>query len=228
MRQRFPGIDRLCRNFGLDFTRDLIPVCPGAHYMIGGVTIDLHGRTTLPGLWAAGEVTSSGLHGANRLASNSLLEGLVYGARAAEDIVAALDRAGPRELEVSPVSAPTVAENQNGIDLDDLRKSLRALMWRYMGITRDAPGLKEAADQVDRWARYILPLEFHDPSGWTMQNMLIVARLMIEAATKRQESRGVHFRRDFPLSDPALNHHIELRLLAALESQPTPKRLSGL
>ena len=89
-----------------------IPVCPGAHYMIGGVTVDSHGRTTLPGLWAAGEVTSSGLHGANRLASNSLLEGLVYGARAAEDIVAELDRAGPRGLEVSPVSAPTVADSQ--------------------------------------------------------------------------------------------------------------------
>jgi L-aspartate oxidase len=215
MRRRFPGIDRLCRNFGLDFTRDPIPVCPGAHYMIGGVTVDSHGRTTVPGLWAAGEVTSSGLHGANRLASNSLLEGLVYGARAAEDIVAELDRAGPRGLEVSPVWASTVAASQNGIDLDDLRKSLRALMWRYMGITRDAAGLSDAALQVDRWARYILPLEFHDPSGWTMQNMLIVARLMIESATKRQESRGVHFRRDFPESDPELNDHITLSSVAS-------------
>ena len=96
IRSRFPGIDRLCRTFDLDITHDPIPVCPGAHYMIGGVTVDSHGRTTLPGLWAAGEVTSSGLHGANRLASNSLLEGLVYGARVAEDIVAELDRAGPQ------------------------------------------------------------------------------------------------------------------------------------
>ena len=86
VRRRFPGIAALCRGFGLDITRDPIPVRPGAHYMIGGVTVDDDGRTTLPGLWAAGEVTSSGLHGANRLASNSLLEGLVYGARAAEDI----------------------------------------------------------------------------------------------------------------------------------------------
>ena len=95
IRGRFPGIDRLCRGFDLDITRDPIPVRPGAHYMIGGVTVDDDGRTTLPGLWAAGEVTSSGLHGANRLASNSLLEGLVYGARAAEDIVRALDADGP-------------------------------------------------------------------------------------------------------------------------------------
>ena len=107
IRRRFPGIDRLCRTFDLDITRDPIPVCPGAHYMIGGVTVDPSGRTTLPGLWAAGEVTSSGLHGANRLASNSLLEGLVYGARAAEDIVAELDRDGPRPLEVPPISAPS-------------------------------------------------------------------------------------------------------------------------
>ena len=77
---RFPGIAKVCKGFGLDITRDLIPVRPGAHYMIGGVAVDMQGRTTLPGLWAAGEVTSSGLHGANRLASNSLLEGLVYGA----------------------------------------------------------------------------------------------------------------------------------------------------
>src|SRR5439155_12334408 len=80
VRRRFPGIDKVCRGFGLDITRDLIPIRPGAHYMVGGVTVDAAGRTTLPNLWAAGEVTSSGLHGANRLASNSLLEGLVFGA----------------------------------------------------------------------------------------------------------------------------------------------------
>jgi L-aspartate oxidase len=208
IRRRFPGIDRLCRNFDLDITHDLIPVCPGAHYMIGGVTVDAHGRTTLPRLWAAGEVTSSGLHGANRLASNSLLEGLVYGARAAEDIVKLLERTSSTGLEVPPVSAAFLATSQTPIDLDDLIKSLRALMWRRMGITRDAAGLKEAADQVDRWARYIAPLEFADPTGWTMQNMLIVARLMITSALEREESRGVHFRRDFPQPNPAWNHHI--------------------
>lgn len=81
-------------------------------------------------------------------------------------------------------------------------------MWRRMGITRDAAGLNEAALQVERWGRYILPLEFHDPSGWTMQNMLTVARLMIAAALQREESRGVHYRRDFPAANPAMNHHI--------------------
>src|SRR5689334_3604798 len=89
VRRRFPGIDKVCRGFGLDITRDLIPIRPGAHYMIGGVTVDVHGRTTVPGLWAAGEVTSSGLHGANRLASNSLLEGLVFGAACGRGAAAA-------------------------------------------------------------------------------------------------------------------------------------------
>jgi L-aspartate oxidase len=219
IRRRFPGIDRLCRTFDLDITRDPIPVCPGAHYMIGGVTVDDHGRTTLPGLWAAGEVTSSGLHGANRLASNSLLEGLVYGARAAKDIVGSLADEGPRPLEVPAVAAPARRVGQAGIDLGDLRESLRALMWRRMGITRDAAGLSEAADRVDHWGRYILPLEFDGPAGWTMQNLLSVARLMIAAATDRRESRGVHFRRDFPQPDPTLNHHIRFRA-----TRPSPAR----
>jgi L-aspartate oxidase len=215
VRRRFPGIDRLCRTFDLDIARDPIPVCPGAHYMIGGVSVDTSGRTTLPGLWGAGEVTSSGLHGANRLASNSLLEGLVYGARAAEDIVAGLDREGHRPLEVPPISAPTRGDGHGRIDVSDVRESLRALLWRRMGITRDAAGLVEAADRVDRWSRYILPQEFDDPGGWTLQNMLVVARLMISAAATRRESRGVHYRRDFPQPDPTLNHHIALRGAAA-------------
>ena len=202
IRRRFPGIDRLCRNFDLDITRDKIPVCPGAHYMIGGVTVDHHGRTTVDGLWAAGEVTSSGLHGANRLASNSLLEGLVFGSRVAEDIVAKLEAAGPRPLEVPAISVPEFRDRHAGIDLVDLRESLRALMWRRVGITRDEAGLKEAADHVEHWGRYILPLEFDDPGGWTMQNMLLVARLMIMAAGSRRESRGVHYRKDFPDADP--------------------------
>jgi L-aspartate oxidase len=224
IRRRFPGIARLCRNFDLDFTQDPIPVCPGAHYMIGGAAIDLHGRTTIPGLWAAGEVTSSGLHGANRLASNSLLEGLVYGTRVAEDVVSALEEAGPQPLLVPPVAAPSVKDRHERIDLDDLRKSLRALLWRHVGISRDEAGLKQAAERVDHWSRYILPLEFDDTTGWTMQNMLLVARLMIAAATERQESRGVHYRLDYPETDPGMNHHINmLNTLTA----PIGKRTTG-
>jgi L-aspartate oxidase len=211
VRTRFPGMDKLCREFDLDITRDPIPVRPGAHYMIGGVTIDQNARTTLPGLWAAGEVTSSGLHGANRLASNSLLEGLVHGARAADDISAFLSAQGDPPLEVPPIASSQLSEARSALDLADIRDALRALMWRYVGITRDAHGLSQAAEQVDFWRRYVLGQVFSDPAGWTLQNMLTVARLMISAAATREESRGVHTRRDFPATDPAWQRHIPLR-----------------
>jgi L-aspartate oxidase len=154
-------------------------------------------------------VTSSGLHGANRLASNSLLEGLVHGARAADDINRELN-GSPTSLKVPPISAPTPPRWNESLDLADIRNSLRALMWRNVGITRDARGLNEAATQVDRWCRYVLAPGFDDPAGWTLQNMLTVARLMIAAATEREESRGVHTRADFPATDPAWAHHLSL------------------
>jgi L-aspartate oxidase len=125
---------------------------------------------------------------------------------------------------VPPVGAPGVKDRRERIDLDDLRKSLRALLWRHMGITRDLAGLKEAAERVDHWSRYILPLEFDDTTGWTMQNMLLVARLMIAAATERQESRGVHYRRDYPQADPGMNHHINVRAMLAA---PAERRMTG-
>jgi L-aspartate oxidase len=216
IRARFPGIDALLRGFDLDLARDPIPVRPGAHYFIGGVAVDMQGRTSVPGLWAAGEVTSSGLHGANRLASNSLLEGLVYGARAADDISITLRDRGPVRLEVPPIvpEAPALTRREP-LDLADIRNSLRALMTRKVGTTRDAAGLAEAARQVDFWCGYALPHAFYVPDGWTLQNMLTVARLMIAAAHARTESRGVHTRSDFPQSAPAWSRHISFSLTGA-------------
>src|SRR5262245_34407193 len=133
VRRRFPGIDKVCRGFGLDITTDLIPIRPGAHYMIGGVTIDDHGRTTLPGLWAAGEVTSSGLHGANRLASNSLLEGLVFGtacARGAVEVAAKV----PDRFTALPIESRFAPDEMGTIDVADVTNSLRSLMVRHMGV----------------------------------------------------------------------------------------------
>lgn len=209
--RRFPGIRSLCKSFDLDLARDRIPVRPGAHYFIGGVTVDGNARTSLPGLWAAGEVSSSGLHGANRLASNSLLEGLVFGALAVEDIVRHLAAEGPRSLEVPPVAAVVPPGPGKALDLDDVREALRALMWRKVGIIRDARGLTEAGDQVASWCRYVLEHVFDDPSGWELQNMLTVARLMIASAVKREESRGVHTRSDFPATDPAWARHLAVQ-----------------
>jgi L-aspartate oxidase len=201
-RQRFPGIDKVCRSFGLDITSDLIPVRPGAHYMIGGVTVDLQGRTTMPGLWAAGEVTSSGLHGANRLASNSLLEGLVFGAACGQGAgLLALSQSD--SFTVPAISSAAKYRTAEDIDVADITNSLRSLMGRQMGIVRDSAGLIEAERNVEFWCRYALDRQFNSVAGWELQNMLTVARLMIRTALDREESRGVHFRSDFPERDDA-------------------------
>lgn len=200
---RFPGINRVCKSFGLDITRDRVPVRPGAHYMLGGVTVDADGRTTVPGLWAAGEVTSSGLHGANRLASNSLIEGLVYGTHCGRGAAEAA-RAAPGELVALPIrSAIPEAEPDARLDVADLTASLRSLMVRKMGIVRDRARLLEAKEDLRFWCRYALSREFDGRAGWELQNMLTVARLMVAGALARDESRGTHFRSDFPARDDA-------------------------
>ena len=170
---------------------------PGAHYLIGGVTVDAEGRTTLDGLWAAGEVTSSGLHGANRLASNSLLEGLVYGASAgAGASQAALQE--PDRFRALPLTHAESVEEPEAVDPADILNSLKSLMWRAAGVRRDAARLSEASRTIDNWCQYALARQFRDQAGWELQNLLIVARLMIGSALWREESRGVHLRTDFP------------------------------
>lgn len=216
VRARFPGMAETCAKFGLDLARDRIPVRPGAHYMIGGVTVDEVGRTSVPGLFAAGEVTSSGLHGANRLASNSLLEGLVYGARAgaaaAEEVLG--EERGTEEFLVPALANGRVAEpaaTEAGLDLADIRNSLQSLMWRQVGVERTGESLAEALGTVEGWCRYVLPRQFADPRGWQLQNMLEVARLMIRAALERRETRGVHFRADHPAAAEEWRTHIAWR-----------------
>ncbi len=208
VRRRFPGIDKVCRGFGLDITSDLIPIRPGAHYMIGGVTVDEHGRTTLPNLWAAGEVTSSGLHGANRLASNSLLEGLVFGTACARGAIAATAKL-PENFTAIPLASRFEPESAGTLDVTDITNSLRSMMVRHMGVIRDHAGLVEAQHDVAFWCRYVLAREFSQRAGWELQNLLTVARLMIQSARAREESRGVHFRNDFPVqNDAAWRRHI--------------------
>jgi L-aspartate oxidase len=168
--------------------------------MIGGVTVDLAGRTSLTGLWGAGEVTSSGLHGANRLASNSLLEGLVYGAHAGEGASNAAALA-PDDYRALPLENRRVQDGIEPLDLNDIRNSLKSLMWRSVGVRRSAEELSAAVADVDRWCRYVLPRQFNEPQGWELQNMLTIARLMIRSALERRETRGVHVRSDFPETD---------------------------
>ena len=206
VRRRFPGIAKVCQGFGLDITSDLIPIRPGAHYMIGGVAVDAQGRTSIPGLWAAGEVTSSGLHGANRLASNSLLEGLVFGTSCARGAVEAAARL-PDQLAACGLALAgrraSAKPKAVGLDVADITNSLRSVMVRHMGVVRDQAGMAEAEHDVAFWCRYVLPSAFGDRAGWELQNLLTIARLMIHSALARQESRGVHFRSDFPDRDDA-------------------------
>ncbi|MGA2032223.1 MAG: L-aspartate oxidase [Thermoguttaceae bacterium] len=205
---RFPGIAAMCAEFGLDIVHDRIPVRPGAHYMMGGVRVDLEGRTTLPGLWAAGEVTATGLHGANRLASNSLLEALVYGAYAgqgASQAAAALDDS----FSALMLQNPRIDSPGEPLNLEDIRNALKALMWRNAGVRRDGEGLEEARENIRHWSRYVLARQFAHPAGWELQNMLLLGGLMIRAAQLRQETRGAHVRTDFPqLDDARWNRHL--------------------
>jgi len=195
---RFPTIAAMCRQIGLDLARDPIPVGPAAHYIMGGVDTDEWGRTSLPGLYAAGEVACTGLHGANRLASNSLLEGLVFGARAAAAMTeppraAALqsDRveAGGWRLEAaSPASSlqPPASDE------------VRDLMWRTAGLFRDRQALEQAVERLDAAAAGSFPPTL---DGWRHRSLVTVARLIARAALRREESRGAHFRQDFPRRD---------------------------
>lgn len=199
VRKRFPGLVALCRTYGLDIARDPIPVRPAAHYHVGGIQIDLRGRTSLPGLWAAGECACAEFHGANRLGSNSLLEGLVFGTRAAQDAV----RQKLPEVRTPPAVSfrRTARALPPALDLADVRASLKAVMWREVGVERQADGIERAIQAIDFWKRYILPCVFESPAGWELQNMLEVSGLLAGAALARQESRGTHHRVDFPETD---------------------------
>ncbi len=200
VRVEFPGFAASCTKFGLDATRDPIPVRPGAHYMIGGVEVDAFGRSSIAGLWAAGEVTSSGLHGANRLASNSLLEGLVFGVRAGQLAGQEAQRAAD-EFRAWPISSQRNYRLSEPLDIADIRNSVQSLMWRLVGVQRRADRLSEALQQIQSFSRYVLPHVFDTLEGWELQNLLTISHLMCEAALARTESRGVHMRTDYPQTD---------------------------
>ncbi len=201
---RFPGLARMLAGYDLDPSADLIPVTPAAHYTIGGVRTDLDGRTSVPGLYACGEVAANGVHGANRLASNSLLEGLVFGRRVAETIVR---DAHPDVLPRTIVSDVRTSEHGE-LDLSDIRSSLRSAMWRNVGIERAGGRLADVLQMFGFWGRYGMDAVFATPEGWEVQNLLTVGLLMTRAALARRESRGTHQRSDHPAPDPAQAHHL--------------------
>jgi len=202
VREHFPTIYAECLRWGIDITAQPIPVVPAAHYMCGGITTDLHGRTTIPGLWAVGECACTGLHGANRLASNSLLEGMVFGHRAAVRLAATID-----ELRESPV--PEVPAWQAGAavpsdeevvvthDWDELRRT----MWNYVGIVRSDARLRRAARRIALLQEEIREYywrHFVTRDLLELRNIATVAELIVSCAAARHESRGLHATIDYP------------------------------
>ena len=206
--QRFPSIAATLREFDIDPGRQLIPIRPAAHYMVGGVWVDAQGRTSLEGLYACGEAACTGLHGANRLASNSLLEGLVGGEETGRHCREIARTAAAKPLVI--VSDIRISQRPD-LDLADISSSLRSLMWRRVGIERDGTQLAEAASELDNWTGYALDKIFDDKTGWEVQNLLWTAALITRAAAERKESRGIHFRTDHPGTDPAMRVHITWR-----------------
>jgi len=190
---RFPGIWSSLGSFGIDPATDPIPVHPAAHYQIGGVQTDLTTATDVPNLLAIGEASCTGLHGANRLASNSLLEGLVMGKLAGQQ---AADRSAKSKNQ-SPTPATIISSIQPSthaqLDLTDVRSSLRSTMWYNAGISRTRTKLADACDMFDLWGRYTLDKVFDTPDGWEVQNLLFTARLIARAALNRPASVGTHW-----------------------------------
>ncbi len=206
-KERFPQVAGLCADFEIDTSRDRIPVRPSAHYMIGGVDVELDGSSTVEGLYCCGEVSCTGVHGANRIASNSLLEGLVFGKIVGE--TAGRRAAEAREpVPVRRMVSQNPRSTRTALDLPDIRNSLRSVMWRHVGIVRDEDHLLETCEILDFWAHYTLDKTFDDVMGWETQNKLTVARLIAASALKRKDSIGVHYRADGKEAHTAARYHL--------------------
>jgi L-aspartate oxidase len=204
LRERFPNIYAECQRFGIDMTREPIPVVPAAHYMCGGIRIDADGQSSLPGLWAIGESTSSGLHGANRLASNSLLEGLVYGPRAAH----ALEQARPAApaIDPPPWNVGSAVRSDEAVVISHNWDEVRRSMWNYVGIVRSDKRLERAQRRVsmlrdeirDYYWKHLVTLDLLE-----LRNIADLADAVVRSARFRKESRGLHYTLDYPDVDEA-------------------------
>jgi len=199
VRKRFPTIYATCMRYNIDIASELVPVRPAAHYAMGGVRTDLNGQTSIPGLYAAGEVACTGVHGANRLASNSLLEGLVYGARAAQNM---------REHLKTPSQHPSVANAKAAIgnngqspETEKFIAKVQSLMWQYVGVVRDGKGLRQVVSELSA-----LQPPAGDRRACEAANILQAGLLIARSALAREESRGAHYRLDFPLKNDAKFH----------------------
>ena len=205
LHHRFPGISATLKKFNLDLSRDLIPVRPAAHYMMGGIRTDLDGRTNIAGLYAAGEAACTGVHGANRLASNSLLEGLVFGARAARAMRDDCAKLKPHS-DYSALTQPSQLTAEEEITLEAQITTLGQLMWRHAGLLRDKATMQVGLDELAKYTAFICALIKSGKGSRRISEALslgIVARAILLSALARTESRGAHYRNDFPLHEDA-------------------------
>jgi L-aspartate oxidase len=201
LHHRFPGISAELARYGLDLGRDLIPVRPAAHYLMGGIRTDLFGRTSLPGLYAAGETACTGVHGANRLASNSLLEGLVFGARAAQ---AMLDDGLDLQTADAPESTPAPLNSGEEARLEEIIARLQAAMWAYAGLLREEATLRRGFTEQEACAAALAELAGQGKSSRRLTEALAMSRVahaILASALARTESRGAHYRNDYPQRD---------------------------
>lgn len=205
---RFPHIYRFCLDHSLDITRDMIPVAPAAHYLMGGVKVNAWGETNIAGLFAAGETACTGVHGANRLASNSLLEVLVFSKRIIERTQVDYDLTAGRAKDIAPLYQLPSREAVRDAPILNL-PNLQSMLWDKVGIVRDLEGLHEAALTLAAW-HSLLPAT-SDRLSYELNTMVINARLMTESALLREESRGAHYRSDFPRPSANWKTHIVFR-----------------
>lgn len=208
VQSRFPTIYNFCLQYGLDITREPVPVAPAAHYMMGGVRIDTWGRTNIKGLYACGEVACSAVHGANRLASNSLLDTLVFAQRLVDSSLGQAPEFVSPEQDGNVIASlqrrQAVCASMPALS----KEALQDLMWRNVGINRHGARLLLAARILDVWERMME--EPVDQASYELSNMVLLGRVMVEAALLRQESRGSHFREDFPETSPQWEKHVVL------------------
>jgi L-aspartate oxidase len=205
LEKRFPRIYATCLRYNIDITTDLIPIRPAAHYAMGGVRTDLEGRATLPGLYAAGEAAATGVHGANRLASNSLLEGVVFGARAGRKMRDELRRA-PGKVQTKPRAAYSNGPVDAGVE--ELVKEIQDLMWQDVGIVRERRGLTRALEKLNSLGSRVVHPKTR--RAYEAANIHAAGTLVARSALAREESRGAHYRTDFPAHNDAkfLKHSV--------------------